>query len=387
MASYFFRNNTTAWNLAANWSLTDGGGATGAIPLATDDAFFSNNSGNVVMNSGTLVCKTLDFTQGTGFTGTVTMTVGLAVSGSITLNSAMGTISGAGTLTVNATATLTSNGKTWATPFAFGGTSPAFTIAASNWTTGSSVSWAPTGGSMNGNKLNCGTGLTCSTGIGGTTEIVMIGTGNYNGNINFTGGMSLTFNTSGTITFLSGFTLTGGTITYTAGTINVGTNTITIGASSVLNTNGINWYNITIAGSVSISSLLTVTNTLSLPNAAVTFSGSSGWITNTLISAAGATGRTWTLVSTNTYTINSAMTINTASSVSHNSFISSSPGTKAILTLKNGATQDLSFVNATDIDSSNGQTIWTYKGTITTSLNWNTLPTEPKTIATQFVHQ
>jgi len=46
MATYYFRNVGTDWGTAANWSLTNGGGATGAVPTASDDALFTINSGN-----------------------------------------------------------------------------------------------------------------------------------------------------------------------------------------------------------------------------------------------------------------------------------------------------------------------------------------------------
>ena len=57
MPTYFFRNTgDTNWGTATNWSLTDGGGATGQVPLATDIARFSNNSGNCTVNGSNRVC-------------------------------------------------------------------------------------------------------------------------------------------------------------------------------------------------------------------------------------------------------------------------------------------------------------------------------------------
>jgi hypothetical protein len=49
--------------------------------------------------------------------------------------------------------------------------------------------------------------------------------------------------------------------------------------------------------------------------------------------------------------------------------------------LNNNAVQDLQYVNAERIDSSEGATVWTYKGNITNSYNWNQLPTQPRTIS------
>jgi len=62
---------------------------------------------------------------------------------------------------------------------------------------------------------------------------------------------------------------------------------------------------------------------------------------------------------------------------------SSSPGTPRLLTLlNNGVTvQDIDYLNVTDIDSSQGCTIWTYKGTVTTSNNWYVMTTQPPTVS------
>lgn len=53
-------------------------------------------------------------------------------------------------------------------------------------------------------------------------------------------------------------------------------------------------------------------------------------------------------------------------------------GTKAILNLQPGATQDNGYLSATDVDSSGGVTIWTYKGVLTREINWNQLSTDPR---------
>ena len=60
MATYYFRNTgNTAWNTASNWSLTDGGGPTGVVPTATDDAYFTSNSGSCVVAGTVGVCTNL----------------------------------------------------------------------------------------------------------------------------------------------------------------------------------------------------------------------------------------------------------------------------------------------------------------------------------------
>jgi hypothetical protein len=63
--------------------------------------------------------------------------------------------------------------------------------------------------------------------------------------------------------------------------------------------------------------------------------------------------------------------------------VSSSPGTPRIFNLlNNGLTsQYVDYLNVTDIDSSAACTLWTYKGTVTTSSNWYVMVTQPPTVS------
>jgi hypothetical protein len=116
-ASYYFRNAGVNWGTAANWSLTDGGGATGAVPLSTDLVYFTTNSGNCTLDASNKVCKAINFT---GYTNTITFTNSLTVSGSVILSTGMG-FAGSGTLTINAAGGLTTKGKTLTQPLIFTG--------------------------------------------------------------------------------------------------------------------------------------------------------------------------------------------------------------------------------------------------------------------------
>ena len=65
--------------------------------------------------------------------------------------------------------------------------------------------------------------------------------------------------------------------------------------------------------------------------------------------------------------------------------ISITGGTAAKLNLLPGATQSLEFVNATNIDSSGGQKILTYKGVLSNTSNWGVInPNGPTTIGSVF---
>jgi hypothetical protein len=117
-ATYYFRNTGNAnWGTATNWSLSDGGGSGGAVPTASDNAYITVNSYNCTLNVAG-VCKTLNIN---GFTGTLTMTNGITISGNTVINSPSMTFSGTGTLTTNAAGLFKTNGKTITPPIAFTG--------------------------------------------------------------------------------------------------------------------------------------------------------------------------------------------------------------------------------------------------------------------------
>lgn len=269
MATYYFRNTgDTNWGTASNWSLTDGGGATGAVPTSADDAYFTSNSGNCTVNASARVCKTLIFSGvGAGnYSGTLTMTFAITVSGSVTLSSTM-TITGAGALNIIATSTITSNGKIWPTPLAFGNI---ITVTlADNLTVNNNVSFTFAGGAttVNGNTMNIGgnLALTSTVTVNGTTSIVLNGTGSWTA-FGSTSVLQLpvTINTSGTIT-ISGNIYYSGTLTYTAGTVTTTGSTLNLMASSTLNTSGMTWNNVgTSSGTYTLSSNLNLNGNLAL---------------------------------------------------------------------------------------------------------------------------
>jgi hypothetical protein len=116
MATYYFRNTGTGvWGTASNWSLTSGGGATGAVPTATDTAVFDTNSISCTLNTSNRVCQILSATT---YTQTLNLsTFNLTVSGNINLGSSMTLTTTTGSLIVNANSTITTNGKTMSVPF------------------------------------------------------------------------------------------------------------------------------------------------------------------------------------------------------------------------------------------------------------------------------
>jgi hypothetical protein len=300
MATYYFRNAGVNWGDAANWSLTDGGGATGAVPSSTDDAVFTNNSGNCTVNTTNRVCQTLNFNGGTGYTNTITFTFNISVSGAITLSSGM-TFAGAATLRYfsGLNSTLTSNGKEVGVVFEFLCQGSHTITFADNWTFGENlILQSGTGAAVviyNGNNLLCKKSLltnnSSTRAVYGTTKIQMIGSGDIgtvSSNLNV--GLDLEINAVGSYTirnFTWGY-LGGRTLKYTTGTVihPIGTTlslSINSNATNTLDLNGIDFQTISIAGGSTVvynlsSNLKCVT--LSNPSTAFTVNGNTIYVTS-----------------------------------------------------------------------------------------------------------
>lgn len=113
MASRYWVGGTANWDGTAGskWSTTSGGSGGSAVPTSADDVFFDANSGSgtvtIAINGNNIGGASLNCT---GFTGTLTGSLGqLLVYGNMTLGSSM-TFSYTGGLFFNGNATLTSNG-------------------------------------------------------------------------------------------------------------------------------------------------------------------------------------------------------------------------------------------------------------------------------------
>jgi hypothetical protein len=133
---------------------------------------------------------------------------------------------------------------------------------------------------------------------------------------------------------------------------------------------------------------LTIIGTLSLAGNA-TFAGTSGWTCGTL-SLTAASAFTITLQNSVTYTTTTSAILTGGTNAARYTMTSNSGTVRAIWTLQNGATQSLTYVNGTRIDSSGGQLVYTFGGIISTTpvgaetLNWALL-TAPRTVAYTFV--
>ena len=394
--------NGATWNNALTFSVTSTKTVTGTLTVT--GLFTSGSSTTQTVNGGTLVLNGGMTINGTT-TGTTNVTLAggtwsgasalqnnltfagnVTVSGSVAYNTGTitrlsGTITTTGsTLTVaSISATFDTNSTTW-NNLSFTGTGVTHTLISDLTLTGT-LSVQSTNGTtltFNGFTLYIGGNFTQSTTsaiITGTTEFVYNGTGTWSSATTQQLRSNLTINTAGTLTISGNVNYNSGVFAYVAGTVITTGSTITVASTSAttFNTAGIVFDNMifNFAATITINSLLSATGTVSL-TLNTTFAGSAGWTFGTV----SVTTADHVLKSGLTYTITTNLTV-TGTAANNGSFTSSIGGSQAILTLQQGATQDIDFCSATDIDSRLGLTIAPYKATtLSNASNWRQMPTQ-----------
>ena len=230
----------------------------GIAPSSTDTIDFTATSGQLTVNTNFTIAG-IDFTN---YVNTLTMSAVLSVNGNVTLVAGM-TITGVSRLSINATSTITSNGKTWPNAVDFNMTAASQTVTvADDWNITGTVSFLTNIATFNGNKISVGGSLTNNTN-GGTTLFELVGTGTWTSS-GFKN--SLTINTAGTITISGTVSYSTGTLTYTTGTVTTTGSTLSVTAASTLDISGINLNNITFGGTITVTLLsdLNCTGTLTI---------------------------------------------------------------------------------------------------------------------------
>jgi hypothetical protein len=426
-ARFLVGGGTGNWNSNTNWAATSGGASGASFPIAGDTVTLDANSGaaNITVNVAS-ACTSIVATA--GYTGTLTFNAQLTVSGTITFISGMTIAGTTGPLVANATATLTSGGKTITCPMTFP-TAGTFTLA-DDWTVNGLVS-AGASASTNVNISGASRTLTCNGGFRaaaasnaqgciGSAKLVLAG-GTWDQTVSsvFTGNpvdIAGNVTVSGIVGWYENSGVSSAIIRYVSGTVTTTGSTLKLGNSSAeLNTSGITWNNVefigagtwtitstmnvggtltfssisgypTFSGSAAISTLhvfftgssstltlnntggLVATGTMMLADRATTFAGSSGWTVGTLTNASYTTSRTVTLTFGNTYTVNDYFSNAGTTSTIRQSIVSSSAGNQVDLVV-NGATR-LYFCDATDIDSSGGNAVNSSGGVLSNATNW-----------------
>lgn len=354
MATYYFRNTGNVnWGTATNWSLTDGGGATGAVPTAGDTARFTANSGNCNINITNANCTVLDTT---GYSGTITMSNDIDFLGTITLSPTT-TLSGTSNFLIRGAGTITSNGVV--VP-AIRWRSSVTTTLADNLTVNaiSIYTVATTTATINGNSLSTSGGLTLSNGssFAGTTTIIFTGSGTIDCPSPSTINNPVVFNASGTYT-VNTFRKTVGSLTYTSGTI-TGTKLLQISGTLTLNCSGMTWNTIDVANTTATFTLTSDLNsgslTLANQNNNVTINGLFNVNISGTLQTAFGTGQ---LQGTSTIVMNGSANIIQASPITREikigiNLVLNSSGTIDILN------NDLVMLNSATLTYNSGTINW-----------------------------
>lgn len=347
---------TTAFNFNGTGTWTSAGGI-------MTNSFTINTAGTLTL-SGTIFFNTGTFTW---VAGTVVTTGSNFTMGSSTTLNTNGTSINFNTITFNGTsAVLTLTTDCYCASFTMGANSK--TINGANLYNAGSLA-AP------GNSGN----------VQGTSTIILNGTGTISSAGSSYIGLNVTINTAGTIT-LSSFAYGFGTFKYTAGTIINTGSTVTISQNpTTFDTGGMSFNNLTFSIFVTYTllSTLNVAGILRIVGAS-TQQGSFGFVCGTLTMGTGQLTLPASITNTITTNMNSLVsTLAARASI----VCSTSAGAKAILILSFGATQDNGYLSATDIDSSGGASVWTYKGVLTREINWNQLSSDPRKHIMKFTNR
>jgi hypothetical protein len=395
-----------------NWTI--GGSFTVLANLTINGTFNITIGGSLIISAGSLTSTSTYILNGVGslngsFSG-ASITINTAVTNTITLPTSLAMSSGtlrltSGIVSVTSGHLFRPTGTTLDTDrTSTGGNKISFfdfsIITTSTITLQSDLTFtnnftSTTNLTINGAfNIYVGGNYSNTNQIDGTATLIMDGSNNATisaGTIL----LSLTISKSGVAVVTPASTLTYGTTgrTLTLNSIvnfaaNSNTLTISGGPTIVNNIPANEFFNLNVpistltinGGTIRISSNLTLTG------AGATFAGAFGWDCNNLICTTAGTFNI-TLQQGVTYRTRSAVSITGGiATAARPTMVSSDATNLAIWTLDAGATQSLIYVNGTRIDSSLGQTVWTFGGTVgATTRNWN-VGTRPGTSAYTFVN-
>ena len=418
--------NSNTLTITENLTINNALSGTTTIVYAGTGTWTANTAGSLISNiltintAGTLTISGTVYKQTGLFTytaGTIDDTTGTVAVSALTLNLSGFTFR---KFLVNNTITLTSNLNattfgTWnanAITFTLGAFSLNFTHLelGNTGTTTLPTAWV----CQNIELVATSSTIINANSITITGNLTQSGAGFYSGTTTFTYSVpalstgtwsrtgagrlqnNLTINSAGTINFTGGI-IGGGIFTYTAGTVNVQVASTLYNASAgtTFNGAGITWYNVVFGLPSGIGSITTAIlntqliciGTLTLQRSDTTFSGTNGTFDtyNLILGTDTSLLNTTILVSTRTYRVRQSFTSTQTTDAVRVLLRSTIGGSQAIFTLDNGSTIDVGFVNATDINSSLGRPIYSYKGVFSNTLNWSLLPVDVTTTAFTFV--
>ncbi len=351
----------------------------GIVPVSGDTLVCrgGGDSGNLTIDATSPATGNLASIDFTNYSGTLAIgTQTLNVNGNVTLSGTMTITGTTGYLNVGASATLTSNGKTWVPRLKFTGTST-ITLA-DDWSVTGRFDTATGTVTCNGQKITCAGGTTINATLNtGTTTLTITG-----GTWSTQGYCEWSTTLQGNVTCGTGAnnpTIRNCTLTYASGTITTAGSTLNVGfqnATTVLDTAGVSWNIVNLKGGNNVQpSVVNVTSallaaTVTLGDGDIDLSGSTAGITCTTLNSATMTANRQTkLKYGQTYSVTGTLSI--AGLSGKVLTLISSDGTNKVAFTFSGSTQSVDYVNATRIDSSGGTTIIDPHGVFTDSLNWS----------------
>lgn len=397
-----FTVNLAAANMNGSFNINCGSNFTlsGTTVLSGAPKVVMTGAGTITIGSGSLQLNLDINASGTiVFTGTTNITGNV-----IHYITAAGVTTTGNTLACSTNTTLNTDGIIW-NNITLAGASKTYTLTSKLDCTGTlNISGSTACTFVGAFNITCGSMTMGASGMNLTLSGNITGTGTFstgaattstfNGafNINWSGTVTIGTNWAGTATLsVSGTTtVNGGTtasiismiMNWTSGTITTSTgfvyrtNIFTISSGVVVSFSSVLTLNT--SATVTINATGITINTISCGGTTTqTINGSQGITIGTLTYTGTTATSILNLKSGNTYVVTTSVSTTSATAAVPWLIKSSTGGVQAILTINQGATMDLGFVNATDIDSSAGITVYSYRATLSNTNNWSTLPTIP----------
>lgn len=256
---------TLLGDLTINRLFATTGGTSGAaiINATTNEILYLNGGLSIVGNiSGTAAI----YLQGGTWSASTTagqLTNILYINGNVTVSGSVskstgsitylsGTVTTTGsTLNIGTSIGLDTNGITWNNINMSSGT-PTLTLLSNlsiNGVFSVNTSFSTTITPSASQTVTIAGGLTLNQGLAGTAKIILTG-GTWSGNNGFSSNCDI----QGNVTISGTVQRSGGTLTYVSGTVTTTGSTLNIAASCTLNTNGIQWNNISLGANITLTS-------------------------------------------------------------------------------------------------------------------------------------
>lgn len=257
MATYYFRNTGTNWNLTSSWSLTSFPTYTPVttVPGIADTALFEASSSNCTITAVAAAADRIDFTNGgtSNYTGSFTVNALLTISRSLALSPSMSDVTGSSSIMVRtgSICAITSSGKSIHNLLSIGNTftntilNLADTLTVADSLSTNAISGNPTT-TFNGGDVVIRKSAVLINNTRGTSTFYLSPLTGQTANLRVNGfgnmGNNLIISGAGVVNFDTLLFYTGGKITYvTASNITFTGNHNLNAQNCILDTGGMTW--------------------------------------------------------------------------------------------------------------------------------------------------